>query len=281
MSNNKKFYVIATPIGNLQEVNIRIEETLKKCDYLFCEDTRITQKFLNLIKLSLPKTKLISYHKFNEKTKLDNLLNLVNNFTCGIISDAGYPTISDPGLIIISEIRKRFSNINIEVINCSSAAICALVGSGFNTKNFYFYGFLSKNENELKNELNYLKKIKTTIILFESVHRIATTLNLIGQVFINEKICVARELTKKNETYYFGLATDLSEQITLKGEFVILIDNNIIAKNIESDFEEDHLKDVKELVKLGLRLKDACKFVAKKNNLIVSKLYDFFQKEKN
>ncbi|WP_033159940.1 16S rRNA (cytidine(1402)-2'-O)-methyltransferase [Mycoplasmoides alvi] len=278
MINDKKFYVIATPIGNMQEVNPRIIDSIKKCSYLFCEDTRVTQKFLNLINLTTPWPKLISYHKFNEKIKLNSLLKLVDDFTCGLISDAGYPSISDPGKIIINEIRQNLKNVKIEVINCASAVLCALVGSGFNNQNFYFHGFLNKQTSFALNELTLLKKINTTLIIFESVHRIIKTLNLIKKIFLNNKICVARELTKKNETYYFGTIDEIIDKLIIKGEFVILIDN---TENLNLNcINNQNIVDIQELVNLGLRLKDACKFIAKKENLNASDLYEHFQKEK-
>lgn len=223
---------------------------------------------------------MISYHKFNEKNKLFELINLIENYTCGLISDAGYPTISDPGNLIISTIRDKLKNIHIEVINCANAAICALTGSGLNTSNFYFHGFLSKKNNEAIKELSKLITINTTIILYESVYRVVNTLNLMNKFFMDKKICVVRELTKQNETYYFGTINEILKKLTLKGEFVILIDNSKTITKIKQEFENKHIEEIMELISLGLKLKNACKFVAKKYNLDNSKLYAYFQSKK-
>ncbi|WP_027123768.1 16S rRNA (cytidine(1402)-2'-O)-methyltransferase [Mycoplasmoides pirum] len=278
MKEKNKFFVIATPIGNLQEINPRIIASIENCDYLFCEDTRITQKLLNLINIKkFPK--LISYHKFNEKSKLENLINLIQNHTCGLISDAGYPSISDPGQIIINSIRKQLPFYSVEVINCSNAIICALVGSGFNTSNFYFAGFL--NRDNLDKELELLKNIKTTIVIYESVHRIQNTLLTLDKHFPNKNLCVARELTKQNETYYFGSGSEISKQLILKGEFVIILDNRDELYSKKIAINSNHISEVKELLNLNVRLKDACKFVAKKSNISNSELYKYFQNKKD
>lgn len=285
MNNYKKnsFFLFSTPIGNLKEVNQRFIENVKLCEYLFCEDTRTTKKFLNLIDLHLPNLKLISYHKFNEKYKLDKTVELILSHTCGLISDAGYPGISDPGNELIAHLRNNYPEIKIEVVNCANAAICAIAGSGFNTKSFYYSGFLSKKPNELKQELINLKNFNTTIIIYESVHRIIETLKIIKSIFDSSKICVAKELTKINEKFYYGDIDNIIKQIDLRGEFVILIDNNKNEKNKKIDknlIDISTINSVNELVSLGLRLKDACKYISKQKQIDSSELYKYFQNKK-
>lgn len=286
MNSYKKnsFFVFSTPIGNLKEVNQRFIENVKLCEYLFCEDTRTTKKFLNLIGLNLSNLNLISYHKFNEKSKLEKITELILNHNCGLISDAGYPGISDPGNELIAHLRNNYPEVKIEVVNCANAAICALVGSGFNTKSFYYCGFLGKKPSELKKELINLKKFDTTLIIYESVHRIIDTLKLIKNVFESSKICVAKELTKINEKFYYGNVDDIIKHIDLRGEFVILIDNNKnddinkkLSKNLIDNWT---INSVNELVSLGLRLKDACKYISKQKQLDSSELYKYFQDKK-
>lgn len=276
-----KFYVISTPIGNIQEVNQRMINALKECKYLLSEDTRVTQKFLRLIDFQGEWPTLISYHKFNEKNKLNELLELIENNCCGLVSDAGYPAISDPGQIIIQALRENLPTIQVEVINCANAAICALVGSGFINNSFYFAGFLDKKTTAAIKQLQKLKTINSTLILYESVHRIQTTLECIDSIFSSQQICVARELTKQNETYYFGTAKQIGKELTLKGEFVIIIDNNSCeSKQIET-LNDSHLQAVTELENLGVKTKLACKYVADKHQLNNSTLYNQIQKLKN
>lgn len=285
MDNCKKnsFFLFSTPIGNLKEVNQRFIENVQLCEYLFCEDTRTTRKFLNLVGLHLPNLKLISYHKFNEKAKLEMIIKLILNYKCGLISDAGYPGISDPGNDLIAYLRNNYPEVKIEVVNCANAAICAVIASGFKTQSFYYCGFLSKKPSELKQDLINLKEFNTTLIIYESVHRIIDTLKLIQNVFENCKICVAKELTKINEKFYYGNVDDIIKQIDLRGEFVILIDNNKSDsdKNTKKNLiDNSTINSVNELVSLGLRLKDACKYISKQKQIDSSELYKYFQSKK-
>lgn len=285
MNNYKKnsFFLFSTPIGNLKEVNQRFIENVQMCEYLFCEDTRTTKKFLNLIGLHLPNLKLISYHKFNEKSKLTTIIELILNYKCGLISDAGYPGISDPGNDLIAYLRNNYPEIKIEVVNCANAAICAVAASGFKTESFYYCGFLSRKSNELKQDLINLKKFGTTLIIYESVHRIIDTLKLIKNVFESCKICVAKELTKINEKFYYGDVDNIIKEIDLRGEFVILIDNNKSDNNKSAKkqlIDNSAINSVNELVSLGLRLKDACKYISKQKQIDSSELYKYFQSKK-
>ncbi|WP_027119586.1 16S rRNA (cytidine(1402)-2'-O)-methyltransferase [[Mycoplasma] testudinis] len=274
------FYVIASPIGNLNEFSARAVDSMADIQYLFCEDTRTTKKLLSLLKIDFNHLKMISYHKFNEVQRTSEFLDYVKKYNCALMSDAGYPTISDPGQILINEIRTKLPQVKVEVINGSNAILCALAGSGFPSEHFYFGGFFERNIKELHEQLNAAKKIPATLIFYEAVHRIKNSLLIVDEVFKNLKVCVARELTKLNECYYFGTAKSICEQLTLKGEFVILIDNNDASI---TPFEHNNLNDaiilIKNLVQYKMRLKDACKYAAKVFKLESSNLYNLLLQE--
>lgn len=276
----KKLYVIATPIGDLKEVSQKAILAFNELDVVFCEDTRNTKKLLTLLKIDHKNKTFISANGFNEKERVDNF-----NFEdkiYGIVSDAGYPIISDPGYLLIQKAHSE--KINIEVINGPCAINHALMVCGYPINNFYFNGFLSKNKNEALKKLNELKTINTILVIYESVHNLLNTLKLISEVFgEEEQICVCRELSKMNESVYKDTYKNLINQITLKGEFVIII-NNVTQKdkndNKEIDYQKYH-SEVQLLVKQGHKEKDACKLVAYKFDLSSNKLFNSLQQKKN
>lgn len=243
----KKLWIAATPIGNLDEVNFRFLNQLESVEYILCEDTRITKKLLNLLKIK-NKPKLVSYHKFSETEKLDYALDLINNYKVLLVSDAGYPCLSDPGYELVKLCHEN--QIAIEVINGSSSILHALIVSGFQTNNFMFLGFLTATQANAKKKLIDYKKIKATFVILESVHRIKQTLAILHEIFGNQPVCLARELTKQNEEIIHTTLQKIEEQeIVLKGEFVIVLDNNKIAREV-IDFNL-----VKEKIKLMLNKK--------------------------
>lgn len=279
MTNKNAFYVIATPIGNLQEFSERAKQTISQIKYLFCEDTRVTKKLFNLLNIEFSHVLFESYHKFNEMQKISSFLEIISNNNCALMCDAGYPVISDPGQILIKTIRSKFPEHPIVIVNGPCAVTCALSGSGFPANNFYFDGFLPRSNHLLEQRLYELKNYKTTLIFYESVHRIINTLKSISKVFLNADLCVARELTKLNETYYFGSPEEIIDKITVKGEFVILINNNNLAvENSQKITWSEAACLVNELTKINVRLKDACKYIASKNNLESSQLYNWMIK---
>lgn len=277
----KKLYIIATPIGDLREVSEKTILTLNNLDILFCEDTRNTRKLLTLLNIETNNKIFISANGFNEKEKIESFT--FENKNYGIISDAGYPLISDPGYLIV---QKAYSEkVHIEVVNGPCAINHALMLCGYPINNFYFNGFLSKNKNESLKKLNELKSLNTIIVLYESVHNLLNRLKLIADVFGKDKeICVCRELSKINETIYKDNYENLIKQITLKGEFVIIINNiNNGYGNSESgeiDYKKFH-NEVRLLVNQGYKEKEACKLVAYKFDLSSNKLFNSLQQEKN
>ena len=218
---NGNLYLVATPIGNLEDITLRALRILKEVDIIAAEDTRNTLKLLNHFEI---KKTLISYHRHNEEFKKDNILNLLKEGkNIAIVSDAGTPGISDPGEIIVKEAIKE--EIEVIPIPGACAAINALICSGLDTKEFAFFGFLPLN-NKLRNEkLEEIEKETKTIIIYEAPHKLENTLKDLKEIIGDRKIVVARELTKIHEEFLRG---DINEIINktkdLKGEMIILIE---------------------------------------------------------
>lgn len=272
-----KFYIIATPIGNLKEINQRAIDAFSNSNIIYCEDTRVTKKLFNLLNISLSKKIFISINGFNEKEIVEKI-NFNNNESVScLVSDAGYPMISDPGYILTNELIKR--NVKIEVVNGSCSIIHALVISGFPTNNFYFSGFISNSDEERKTCLLNLKSINSTLIILESVHKIRKTLESIKEIFgENVQIIVAKELTKLNECIYRGSIDHIIENIDYRGEFVIVINNNSTKKI--NDFNL-YLNEVNKLIKKGTQEKVACKMVGYKYDVSSKELFNTLQVKKN
>ena len=256
VNNKPTLYLIATPIGNLSEFTPRAIELLKEADYVGCEDTRNSKILFDHFGIS---TTLISCHEHNENEASEQLISyLLNGKNVCYVSDAGYPGISDPGSRLV---KKALDNdINVSVINGSSAFLTALVASGLETDHFYFHGFLASKESQRENELKEMINRKETLIFYESPHRIMKTLVSMQKIFGNRKICLCRELTKKFEEYIRGTLDELVtiDENTLKGEMVIIVEGN---KDETSSFvsDEEIMAYVNSLTEVGLSTKDAIK----------------------
>ncbi len=267
-----KLQVIAVPIGNINEIAPRAIDALEKCDIIFCEDTRVTTKLLTILNIS--KKQLVSFQKFNENERADLAIDKIYKYRCVLVSDAGYPCISDPGYALVNKCHSN--KIAVEVINGPSSITHMLAACGININNFYFVGFLNANKTQRIKKLKTLKDINVPIIFFESVHRILNMLDDVKQILNNPDIIVGRELTKKNETLYFGKADEISQELTIRGEFVVIIHNN--SNNIKEEISvEDIKKQLKKLLKEH-KPKEACKILAKKlnNEYTASSLYNSF-----
>ncbi len=262
-------YVVPTPIGNLGDITLRALDALKNCDVIYAEDTRNTLSLLNHFNISKP---LRSFHKDNEFDNLEIIINDILNENVVLVSDAGTPCISDPGHILIKELICR--NITFEVFPGPTAFVPALIYSGFPNENFTFVGFLSHKKSKMIDELKEYSQIKTTLIFYESVHRVKKTLKEMLN-FFNPPISVSRELTKKfEENFYVKTKEDIG-RITEKGEFVIVVNNNCIQEqSVENkDFETLIEKLVKEnftnkeiikvLKALGMKRNDAYELIEK------------------
>jgi len=265
MLQNKKnnqlspaIYVVSTPIGNLSDITLRAIEVLKKSDYILCEDTRHSLKLLNFYNI---KNKLISFHKFNEKKNCDEIFNDIRNGkSISLISDAGTPLISDPGEFLIKSAR----NLGIQVIPIPgpSATIAAISVSGFDTK-FYFYGFLSKKNNERDKELEILSKINSSIVLYLPARDLKKYLNQFLLFFRDKQIFIAREITKLHETYLSGTADELIKIISkddFKGEITLVIDNKLV----DSAVSNIDLKNEIKLLLNKMSSKDIAEYLAVK-----------------
>jgi len=223
--NQSTLYIVATPIGNLEDITLRALNILKSVDVIACEDTRHSMKLLNHYDI---KKRLISYHSYNEKASSNGIIMLLKSGkSVALISDSGTPTISDPGYLLVKECREN--NINVISIPGAAAFLTLLAGSGFRTDQFFFTGFLSSKEGKRKKELLKLKNIEGTIILYESPHRIVKLLDNIFEIFEKKSIILGKELTKINEIIYNGNAEDIKKIIEkenkILGEFTLLIAN--------------------------------------------------------
>lgn len=220
-----KFYVVATPIGNMGDITLRAMETLKEVDLVLCEDTRETRKILQKYNINTP---TMSYHTQSKLAKTDKIFELLNEGkNLALVSDAGTPTISDPGAMLISKIKESLSDVQVIPIPGASAVIAALSASGLPTHEFTFLGFLphKKGRETLFKEITDSKR---TMVFYESPHRILKTLESLNKFCPNKKVCLAREITKIYEEFKSGSALELLEYLTKnpvkqKGEFTVLV----------------------------------------------------------
>ena len=235
-----KLYLVATPIGNLEDITLRAIRILEEVDIVVCEDTRQTLKLLN--KLNLNKH-LVSYHRHSSEEREDSIIESIESGkNVALVSDAGTPVISDPGEDLVNHALKR--KIEVIPIPGPCALITALIASGMDAKEFSFLGFLPLNKDIRGEKLDQIRKAKNTIILYEAPHRIILTLKDLQKIIENRKIVLARELTKMHEEFISGTASELLERITEpRGEYVIIIEAGEILKDDFQDMTlEEHYK---------------------------------------
>jgi len=218
---NGKLYIVSTPIGNLKDITLRALETLKEVEFILCEDTRITSRLLKHYNIS---KKLISFNAVSEKKKIPNVIERIKSGdNCALVSDAGTPAISDPGVRLVSEAIKE--QIDVVPIPGTSAVITALTISGLPTDSFIFEGFLPQKKGRQK-KLKELAGEKRTIVLYESTYRIKKLIDELVKYLPDRYVVVCRELTKKFEETWRGYPGEIKEVIdqkTIKGEFVVVI----------------------------------------------------------
>ena len=265
-----KLYIVATPIGNLEDITLRALRILKEVDLIAAEDTRQTLKLLNHFEIVKP---LISYHRHNEEIKSDILIEkLKNGENIALVSDAGTPGICDPG----EEIIKRAIEQNIEVIPIPGACamINALIASGINTSEFNFLGFLPLNKKLRKEKLEEIKKSEKTIIIYEAPHKMKSTLEDLKNILENRKIVLARELTKIHEEFIRKNINELLKEVdNLKGEMILIIEG---APKQEMENELNSLtldEHYKYYEKQGLDKKEIIKKIAKDRNVNKNEIY--------
>jgi 16S rRNA (cytidine1402-2'-O)-methyltransferase len=218
-------YVVPTPIGNLEDITYRALKVLESVHVIAAEDTRNTKKLLNHFEITTP---LISYHEHNKMAREDQLLRkLEEGASIAIVSDAGMPAISDPGEEIVQAAMKRA--FKVVVLPGANAALCALIGSGLPTNEFYFYGFLPRKKKEKEAELERIRNLQATLLFYESPYRLKETLKVMKNSLGLRQAAIARELTKRFEEYVRGSISELigwSEENELKGEFCIVVEGS-------------------------------------------------------
>ena len=267
-------YLVATPIGNLEDITLRAINVLNQVDIIAAEDTRHTLKLLNHLNIKKP---LISYYKETEKIKSEILVEkLLSGKNIALVSDAGTPVISDPGEEIVKQCIEK--NIKIIPIPGACAFINALICSGFNTREFIFIGFLPANNSDKKNKLEEIKDENKTLIFYEAPHKIKSTLEVMKEILGDRNIVLAREITKIHEEFIRGHISEVQEKINeARGEFVILIEgtNN---KNAQKEFLnnlslEEHYK---YYLNKNLDKKEIIKKIAKDRNKSKNEIYQYF-----
>ena len=280
MNQYGNIYLVATPIGNLQDITFRAIEVLKSVDLIAAEDTRHTLGLLNHFEISKP---LISYYKEIENTKSDVLLDKIvkENQNVALVSDAGTPGISDPGEVIV----KKAIELGIEVIPIPGACamVNALITSGLSTREFTFVGFLSTNAKERKEKLEEIKYEPRTMIFYEAPHKLKETLKVMYDVLGDRKVVLARELTKIHEEFIRGELSTISEQLgDIRGEFVVLVEGSLITKK-EKEIEDLNSLSLEEHYKYyeneGLSKKDIIKKIAKDRKKDKNEIYQYFIKK--
>lgn len=279
LQNNKfkkGLYLVPTPIGNLGDITLRAIELLKKSDFILCEDMRVSKKLLGRFDI---KTKLISYHKFNEVKNLSKMINLLKeNKIISMISDAGTPCISDPGAILINECFKQ--NINIIPLPGPSSVTAAVSVSGFNEK-YLFYGFFPEKEKVIKEELKKLSALNFCIVFFVSPKKINRIIPHLKNFFENRKILICREISKYYEEF---IRSDLKELQTFKnepkGELTIVISEKRIDKKVTQTLSESDKRNIKTMIN-KLSIREITNLVIQNNKVSKKEIYDYCLKLKN
>ena len=261
-------YIVATPIGNLDDISLRAIATLNEVDLIAAEDTRHSKYLLNHLGIETP---MISCHEHNEKSRSAMLLEkLAAGSNVALISDAGTPLISDPGYKLV--VAAQQAGIRVSPIPGANSAIAALSAAGLPTENFHFCGFLSSRTKERGLQLQVLREIPVTLVLFESSHRIERLMQQLVQLFPEKQCVIAKELTKLHENFMRGSAAELltrlkDDSVLSKGEFVVLIDNSddAASKQLNTD-DVEILKVLLEEVSVKIAVKIAIRLTGKKKN---------------
>jgi len=269
-------YIVSTPIGNLSDITLRALEVLKKSDYILCEDTRTSKNLLDRYEI---KSKLISNHKFNEKKNLSKIIEILQSgCIVSLISDAGTPSVSDPGAILINEC--LINKINICPIPGASAVSSAVSISGFSEK-YYFYGFFPEKNNKLKEDFEKLKNLDCCIVFFISPKKFNRSVKDIKQYFVDRKILICREMTKFYEEF---IRTDIDKlepfKLDPKGELTIVISEKKKKINSSIILKESDKKNIQKMIK-KLSIKDITDLISQNSNVPKKEIYNYCLKLKN
>jgi len=268
-------YLVSTPIGNMEDITLRALNILKKSDLILCEDTRRSGKLLSYFQI---KNKLLPYHKFNEQKISNKIIDFIKkDKIVSLISDAGTPAISDPGMILVNKCIDE--NFNVHPIPGSSAVTSAFSVSGFSDQ-YLFYGFLTKEEKKLENILKNLSNLDYSIIFFIPASKINFYISKFKKYFFGRKIVIAKEMTKIHEKFIRGKVESI-ENLTepLKGELTIVLSEIIKKKNFKKEINESVKIAINKMLK-KYSLKDVVEFFSKKENLPKKMIYNYCLKLK-
>ena len=274
--NENGLYIVSTPIGNLKDITLRAIETLKKSDFILCEDTRVSKNLLDRYEI---KSKLISNHKFNEKKNINKIVDYLKlGKTISLISDAGTPSISDPGAILVNECAKN--DIKIFPIPGASAVASAVSISGFSEK-FFFYGFFPEKKQSLINELQKLSELNSTLVFFVSPRKVNKIIPVLKKNFSGRKILLCREISKFYEEFIRKDVDDLEVFAKEpKGEITIVISEKKINKKTSRELSESDKNIINKMIN-KLSIKEITGFISQNNNVSKKEIYNYYLKIKN
>ena len=272
----KGLYIVPTPIGNLADITLRALEILKNSNYILCEDTRISKKLLEKYKIN---SKVISNHKFNEKKNLAKVISFLKSGSIiSLISDAGTPVVSDPGLVLIKECLKN--EINIIPLPGASAVTAAISISGFSDK-FFFYGFFPDKLKIIDDDLVSLSNINSSIVFFISPKKINKAIPFIKKYFSGRKILICREMTKFYEEFLRTQVDDLKEfNKELKGEITIVISEKKQKKKASQELSESDKRNIKDMMN-KFSIKEIANLAYLNKKVSKKKIYNYCLKLKN
>jgi 16S rRNA (cytidine1402-2'-O)-methyltransferase len=275
---NPGLYIVSTPIGNIEDITIRAIKILRSVDYIICEHHEITKKLLRHYDI---KANILHYNDDMPDRHLHKIYDIIDRSKkIALVSDAGTPSISDPGYCIIKYLINRDKKTDLFSAPGPTSFVAALTLSGFPCNNFYFYGFLPRTEAKSSSILYKLLNIQSLLIFFESPHRLLNTLNLIYKIFGNIEISVSKEITKLFEETFRGSISSIIEELekkdSIKGEYIIIVNN--IEKN--NKITEENQNSMIEIIKLGVKNKESTKDILQKlieqdltNNMNKKELY--------
>jgi len=268
-------YIVSTPIGNMEDITFRALNILKKSDIILCEDTRRSVKLLSYFKI---KNKLTAYHKFNEKKITNDIIDSIKrNKIISLISDAGTPTISDPGIILINKCIEE--SLSIFPIPGSSAVTSAISVSGFSDK-YLFCGFLTKKEKELEKVLKSLDNIDYSLVFFIPASKINYYIDEFKKYFLDRKILIAKEMTKMHEEFIRNNVRSIKNlNEDLKGELTVVLSEKIKGKKIKKEINESVKIQIQKMLKKYSH-KDVVEFISKKEDLSKKLIYEYCLKIK-
>ena len=272
----KGLYLVSTPIGNLGDITLRAIEILKKSDQILCEDTRVSKILLDRYEI---KSKLISNHKFNEKKNISKILELLNDGSViSLISDAGTPSVSDPGSILVNECIKN--NLDVIPVPGASSVLSAISISGFSEK-FFFYGFFPEKNKILEEDLKNLSYLRSSIVFFVSPKKFNKIIPLLKKNFSGRKILICREMTKYYEEYIRFKIDELEEtRFKLKGELTIVISEILNEKKTSRTLSESDKRLIDKMIK-KLSIKEIISLINKDNKISKKEIYNYCVKLKD